>query len=951
LTKGQAERLPFPLSLYWLRAQQGSRPVDVYKQAEAIVRVLAAPLLADVLGADWPGELDKLLRGEGGGKYPLEKPGFGTRVALLRALVKAHATATSPVLGGIQEWWAGVDGEGGPLNRLVQERNAESHGSAQGTETQWKSERAEALANLAFVLKTAGFLRESQWIHLEGAPEPRRGRMQGRLRRLVGVAPYSALAQEAEWPLSFAPERGFVYLGTADGTRWKLMPSMLLEDGTAGHPEPVVLDTVDRKGKLYFLEPVSGRDDLHRELPGLDWNETKWVAFLDSRKELAAAWQLKLEAPHPAFQVKLESELSEGLTPGAVLEDYRLVQKLGEGGAAVVWEVEDLRDGTPYALKVLKSEVAGSEQDVARFEEEIRQLKRLAKQGCKRVVQPVDSFRAQDGERRRVVMKMPLYRSTLKEHAAGLRASSGDQAPDEALLVSWARMMLEALAELHAQGVVHRDVKPSNFLLDAAGGLVISDFGIAKDDGARAGMTKTGDQLGTQLYMAPEQIRNSKTVTSAADVYALAVSLDELWTGEARGVPGKGMVGPLGELVRAMASQDPDVRPSAAEALAKLGGKELSAEAADVPAPPPPAVIQPAPAAPSANPAALAEWRELYWWLMRGGQLKVLEVKALEKLQRDSGLSDLEVEGVRNAYARDLAAFSTALGEAVEDGILEQYELDGLEEVRAGACISRREAEGVAVTVMGKVNALPGAAPGWMQSAWKVAQTANTPVQPAAQVERGADELVDVQLLERGKKVIDVIHVLKTELKLGLREAKDLAEARPPVMLKQGVSREEGEAFKKTLEKVGATAECVGRRARSGGAAVPPQPQPQHQARGAGQPPQRKCPLCQSQLPLDESRYAGHFQSCRRLRDLPDPVARENLQRSAQAHAAAFARREKGAWNRLQELSRDCSAVEKKESEVPPQVQQSGVSVPPASSKAEDAAESVGRWFGRFFGK
>ncbi|MBM4380675.1 MAG: serine/threonine protein kinase, partial [Deltaproteobacteria bacterium] len=579
LTKGQADRLPFPLGLYWLRAQQATRPADVYKAAEAVVRVLAAPLLADVLGSEWPAELEKMLRGEGSGRPPLEAPGFGTRISLLRLLVKAHAGVSAPLLAGVQEWWAAVDGEQGPLNRLVQGRNGEAHGAAHGSESQWKVEKAQALGLLGTVLRGASFLRETQWVHLDGDAAQRRGKMVGKLWRLDGTGPYGMLPKDAEWPPSFALERDFVYLGSADGTTWKLMPFVLLHDGTVGHPLPVVLDTIDRRGRLKFLEPVSGKE-VERALPGEDWAETTWTAFLDNRRALAEAWALRLEAPHAGFAVKVEADLADGLKPGAVLEDYRLVQKLGEGGAAVVWEAEDVHDGTSCALKVLKGEMAANETEVSRFEEEIRRLKKLANDGCRRVVKPVFSFRVQHGDTRRVVLRMPLYKGTLKEHAANLRATSGNAPPSEKELASWARMALEALAELHARGVVHRDVKSSNFLLNDAGELVISDFGIAREEASRAGLTKTGDLLGTQLYMAPEQLRSAKTVTAAADMYALAVSLDELWSGEPRVTPGKGMEGTLGELLRAMSSQDPEARPTAAQALEKLGGVAVSAPAA-----------------------------------------------------------------------------------------------------------------------------------------------------------------------------------------------------------------------------------------------------------------------------------------------------------------------------------------------------------------------------------
>ncbi len=120
------------------------------------------------------------------------------------------------------------------------------------------------------------------------------------------------------------------------------------------------------------------------------------------------------------------------------------------------------------------------------------------------------------------------------------------------------------------------------------------------------------------------------------------------------------------------------------------------------------------PSGATAEKPALVEWRELYWWLMRGGQLKLLDQKALEKRQRESGLTDGEVGSIRSNYKRDVETFLQAVAEAVEDGLLEDYEVEGLEEMRVSACISAREAQELAAERMRKVDAVPAVAPGWM---------------------------------------------------------------------------------------------------------------------------------------------------------------------------------------------------------------------------------------------
>ncbi|MEN9800770.1 MAG: hypothetical protein RL653_4467, partial [Pseudomonadota bacterium] len=133
-------------------------------------------------------------------------------------------------------------------------------------------------------------------------------------------------------------------------------------------------------------------------------------------------------------------------------------------------------------------------------------------------------------------------------------------------------------------------------------------------------------------------------------------------------------------------------------------------------------------------------WRELFWWLMRGGQLKLLDQKALEKRQRESGLSDADVEAIRGAYRRDAEMFRQALQEAFDDEMLEDYEADGLEEVRILGCVSAREAQEIAAAALSRVARLPGNAPAWMKRGGEGARSVEvlppTPVPPGQEQRR-----------------------------------------------------------------------------------------------------------------------------------------------------------------------------------------------------------------------
>jgi serine/threonine protein kinase len=95
--------------------------------------------------------------------------------------------------------------------------------------------------------------------------------------------------------------------------------------------------------------------------------------------------------------------------------------------------------------------------------------------------------------------------------------------------------MLDAVGYVHEQGLVHRDIKPSNFMIDKKGKVKLLDFGIAKNTDASSAeytQTGTGMQMGTPMYMSPEQITETKSVTAQSDIYSLGVVLWQLVTGE-----------------------------------------------------------------------------------------------------------------------------------------------------------------------------------------------------------------------------------------------------------------------------------------------------------------------------------------------------------------------------------------------------------------------------------
>jgi hypothetical protein len=197
---------------------------------------------------------------------------------------------------------------------------------------------------------------------------------------------------------------------------------------------------------------------------------------------------------------------------------YVLESAVASGGMATVWRGTDQVLGRPVAVKVLHENLSQDQDLLERFRMEAVAAARLSHPSVVRVFDTgVD-----DGV---CYIVMELFEGTT---LADLVAEEGPLPPGEAARI--VRASLQGLAHAHREGVVHRDVKPGNILVDASGLVKVTDFGIAKAAFAGGDLTTTGSLLGTAKYLAPEQVEGG-AVDQRTDIYAAGIVLYEALTG------------------------------------------------------------------------------------------------------------------------------------------------------------------------------------------------------------------------------------------------------------------------------------------------------------------------------------------------------------------------------------------------------------------------------------
>jgi eukaryotic-like serine/threonine-protein kinase len=222
----------------------------------------------------------------------------------------------------------------------------------------------------------------------------------------------------------------------------------------------------------------------------------------------------------PSTRALMRAAISAELAPGKTLGSrFEILGQLGAGGMGMVFKARDRDLSDLVALKVLRREALQDPVQLERLKDELRLARRITHPNVLRTY----DFGELDGIHfismeyvRGVTLRYMLDQTRRLPFAAGLRVG---------------KQLLSGLVAAHAQGVLHRDIKPDNLILDPAGNAKLMDFGIARPISRQGlGLTQEGWLVGTPQYMAPEQLKGGE-VDARADLYATGVLLYEVFTG------------------------------------------------------------------------------------------------------------------------------------------------------------------------------------------------------------------------------------------------------------------------------------------------------------------------------------------------------------------------------------------------------------------------------------
>jgi serine/threonine-protein kinase len=220
----------------------------------------------------------------------------------------------------------------------------------------------------------------------------------------------------------------------------------------------------------------------------------------------------------PVESFKTQRLPTDKLPTGTLFADrYQIIQELGSGGMGRVYKVLDIELDTLVVLKVLLPEIAAEPETIPRFRNELKLSREISHKNVCRMFDLNMSkgtyyitMEYVDGESLKNIILMTKKLSV-------------------ATAIDITKQICEGLGEAHRHGVVHRDLKPGNILIDRDGNAKILDFGLARSIESQ-GITATGVIIGTPQYMSPEQVQE-KTIDQRSDIYSLGILLYEMLTG------------------------------------------------------------------------------------------------------------------------------------------------------------------------------------------------------------------------------------------------------------------------------------------------------------------------------------------------------------------------------------------------------------------------------------
>jgi serine/threonine protein kinase len=189
---------------------------------------------------------------------------------------------------------------------------------------------------------------------------------------------------------------------------------------------------------------------------------------------------------------------------GQTISHYRIFEKLGEGGMGVVYKAHDTKLDRLVALKFLPQQISVSEEDRARFLQEAKAASVVMHPNVGVI------YDIQEHEGQQFIVMEYVDGKTLRQLVPVQKTQTG---------IDYAIQIGEALQEAHSKGIVHRDVKTDNIMVNSKNQIKVMDFGLAKLKGSLK-LTKTISTVGTLAYMAPEQIQGGE-VDARSDIFSL----------------------------------------------------------------------------------------------------------------------------------------------------------------------------------------------------------------------------------------------------------------------------------------------------------------------------------------------------------------------------------------------------------------------------------------------